>query len=118
MAPVSDPAARRPGGRANQKERTRQALLAATRALLAEGRAPTIARAAERALVSEATAYRYYSDSQTLLRDALAVRWPQLESVLSDLRAMPAIEERARRAAEAMAQTVLANEGEIRALIA
>jgi hypothetical protein len=106
------------GGRVNQKERTRQALLAATRGLLMEGQAPTVARAAERALVSEATAYRYYSDARSLLRDALAARWPQLDNVLSELRAMPGVEARARRAAEAMARAVLANEAEIRALIA
>ena len=105
-------------GRVNQKERTRQALLAAARALLAEGQPVTIARAAARARVSEPTAYRYYSDVRNLLRDALAVRWPGLEDLLSELRAMPAIEARARRAAEAMARTVLANEAEIRALIA
>ena len=106
------------GGRVNQKERTRQALLAATRALLADGEAPTIARAAERALISEATAYRYYSDLPSLLRDALAVRWPELEGVLSELRAIPAVEARAGRAAEAMARNVLAKEADIRALIA
>jgi AcrR family transcriptional regulator len=107
---------RRPGGRANQKERTRRALLGATRALLAEGKTATIARAAERALISEATAYRYYSDVRDLLRDAL--QWPGMDSLLSELHATPGVEARAKRAAEAMARTVLANEGEIRALIA
>jgi AcrR family transcriptional regulator len=116
MSPSLDPTARRPGGRANQKERTRQALLAATRALIEEGQAPTIARAAERALISEATAYRYYSDARDLLRDAL--QWPGMDGLLSELRATPAVAARARRAAEAMAGTVLANEAQIRALIA
>jgi AcrR family transcriptional regulator len=116
MAPVSERAARRPGGRANQKERTRQALLAATRTLLADGQAPTIARAAQRALVSEATAYRYYSDVQNLLRDAF--QWPGLDGLLSELRAIPTVEARARRAAEAMTRLVLARQAQIRALIA
>jgi AcrR family transcriptional regulator len=116
MASGPKAAVRRPGGRANQKERTRQALLAATRALLADGQTPTIARAAERALISEATAYRYYSDVRDLLRDAL--QWPGMDGLLSELRATPAVEARARRAAEAMARTVLANEAQIRALIA
>ena len=106
------------GGRVNQKERTRQALLAATRALLADGEAPTVARVAERALISEATAYRYYSDLPSLLRDALAIRWPELEGVLSELRAIPGAAARAQRAAEAMARNVLAKEADIRALIA
>ena len=106
------------GGRANQKERTRQALLAAARQLLAEGQAPTVARAAERALVSEATAYRYYSEPRSLLRDALAINWPGLEALFAELRVTPAVGARAQRAAEAMARNVLANETHIRALIA
>lgn len=114
----AEPVAHTMGGRVNQKERTRQALLAATRALLADGEAPTIARAAERALISEATAYRYYSDLPSLLRDALAVRWPELEGVLSDIRAIQGVGARAQRAAEAMARNVLAKEADIRALIA
>jgi len=105
-------------GRTNQKERTRQALLAATRELLAEGHAPTVASAAARARVSEATAYRYYSDVRSLLRDALAIRWPDLERVLAEVRALPAPAIRAQRAAEAMARQVLANEAHVRALIA
>lgn len=116
MTSCPEPAVRRPGGRANQKERTRQALLAATRALLSDGQAVTIARAAERALISEATAYRYYSDVRDLMRDAL--QWPGMDGLLSELRATAAVEARARRAAEAMARTVLANEAPIRALIA
>ncbi len=105
-------------GRANQKERTRQALLAAVRELLAEGEAVTIAKAGARALVSEATAYRYYSDLRSLMRDAVAPKWPDFDRLLSELSAMPAIEDRAHRAAEAMARQVLANERDIRALIA
>jgi AcrR family transcriptional regulator len=105
-------------GRANQKERTRQALLAATKELLAEGEAVTIAKAGARALVSEATAYRYYSDVRSLMRDALAPNWPGFDRLLLELRAMPAIEDRAQRAAEAMARQVLATERDVRALIA
>ena len=114
----AEPIAHTMGGRVNQKERTRQALLAATRALLVDGEAPTIARVADRALISEATAYRYYSDLPSLLRDALAVRWPELDGVLTELRAIPTAETRAQRAAEAMVRNVLAKEADIRALIA
>ena len=45
-------------------------------------------------------------------------KWPDFDRLLSELRAMPAIEDRAQRAAEAMARQVLANERDIRALIA
>ena len=111
-------AAPAPRSRLNQRERTRQALLDATRALLAEGTVPTIAQAAQQALISEATAYRYYSNPKSLLRDALAVRWPELNGVLAALREIQAVEERAQYAAVARAHAVLANEMEIRALVA
>jgi len=104
--------------RIKQKERTRKALLEAARQLLAEGRAPTVAASADRALISEATAYRYYTSARSLLQDALAVNWPDLEKVLSDLRSLPTVGERAQFAAEAMARTVLANESQVRAIIA
>jgi AcrR family transcriptional regulator len=104
-------------GRINQKERTRRALLQATRELLDEGQTPTIAQAALRALISEATAYRYYSDAQSLLRDALAINWPGLDATLEQMRNVDDVAVRARMAAEAMAHTVLANEGHVRTLI-
>ncbi|MCU1461202.1 MAG: TetR/AcrR family transcriptional regulator [Acidimicrobiales bacterium] len=57
-------------GRANQKARTRQALLAATVELIREGNAPSIPDAAERALMSPATAYRYFSSAHALWEEA------------------------------------------------
>jgi len=57
-------------GRANQKARTRQALIAATVELIREGKAPSIPDAAERALMSPATAYRYFSSAQALWEEA------------------------------------------------
>ena len=105
-------------GRTMQKERTRQALLSAARELIAEGRPPSVAEAAKRASISEATAYRYYSSTRSLLGDALVARWPNLETVLAHVRAAPTAEARARVAAEAMARNVLDQEPHIRALIA
>src|SRR5271169_1571295 len=103
--------------RTKQKERTRKALLVAARELLSEGQAPTVAASAERALISEATAYRYYPSARSLLQDVLAINWPGLEKMIVDLRALPTVEARAQLAAEAMARTVLANEAQVRALI-
>src|SRR6476620_2132374 len=55
-------------GRTRQKRRTREALVAAARDLVAEGgRAPTVAEAAEAAAVSRTTAYRYFPTQQSLL---------------------------------------------------
>ena len=50
-----------------QKARTRTALVAATRPLLAEGVTPTVERAAERAEISRTTAYRYFPNQRALL---------------------------------------------------
>lgn len=58
-------------GRVAQKARTRQALLAATRDLLGEGRHPTVAEAADRAQISRATAYRYFSAPEAMAQEAV-----------------------------------------------
>ncbi|HVJ98382.1 MAG TPA: TetR/AcrR family transcriptional regulator, partial [Acidimicrobiia bacterium] len=54
-------------GRANQKRRTRAAIVSAARELFADGITPTVAQAAEHALVSRTTAYRYFPTQDTLL---------------------------------------------------
>jgi AcrR family transcriptional regulator len=54
-------------GRTSQKARTRAALLAATRALLAEGANPTVEQAADHAAISRTTAYRYFANRRALL---------------------------------------------------
>lgn len=50
-----------------QKRRTRLAIVNAAAALIANGRPPTVAEAADAALVSRATAYRYFSSQRALL---------------------------------------------------
>jgi AcrR family transcriptional regulator len=54
-------------GRTRQKSRTRQALVDATRRLLAEGLTPRVEDAAERARISRTTAYRYFPSQRSLL---------------------------------------------------
>jgi AcrR family transcriptional regulator len=54
-------------GRTAQKQRTRQALIAAARDLLAHGRTPTIEATADAAAVSRTTAYRYFPSQRALL---------------------------------------------------
>ena len=62
-------------GRTNQKARTREALIAATRKLLAQGVVPTMERAAAAASISRTTAYRYFPR----LRELLAAAYPHIE---------------------------------------
>lgn len=57
-------------GRANQRARTRAALVDAAVKLIGDGRPPSMPEAAERALVSVATAYRYFRTAEELWEDA------------------------------------------------
>jgi AcrR family transcriptional regulator len=54
-------------GRTRQKERTRGALIAAARDLVAQGRTPTVEDAAAAASISRTTAYRYFPNQAALL---------------------------------------------------
>lgn len=54
-------------GRVNQKARTREALIDATRRLLASGVTPTMEGAAAAAAISRTTAYRYFPNTRALL---------------------------------------------------
>jgi AcrR family transcriptional regulator len=66
-------------GRINQKRRTRTAILRAAVTLLDQGQRPTVAEAADAALVSRATAYRYFPTQEYLLSEAA------LESVRGEM---------------------------------
>lgn len=68
--------------RVAQKLRTRRALLAAAAELVAEGRTPTVAEAADAATISRATAYRYFPSQEALLAEApLLIDAPSVRSV-------------------------------------
>ena len=54
-------------GRVNQKARTRDALIGATRELLSRGVTPTMEGAAAHASISRTTAYRYFPNLRALL---------------------------------------------------
>src|SRR6266481_9328778 len=57
-------------GRTHQKRRTRQALVAAAREMVAQGMTPTVDSAATKASISRTTAYRYFPNQRTLLLSA------------------------------------------------
>lgn len=72
-------------GRRNQKYRTRRALLAAARQLLERKEPVTVATAAAEMNISKATAYRYFSTSEALIREALLdAVWRRPEDVIGD----------------------------------
>lgn len=58
------------GGRVEQKNRTRTALVAAAREMVARGLAPSVAEAADAAAISRTTAYRYFPNQRILLAAA------------------------------------------------
>ena len=101
-------------GRTNQKARTREALIAATRELLAQGVVPTMEAAAAAASVSRTTAYRYFPS----LRDLLAAAYPHVER-RSLLGPDPPRDPAARLAivVEDHTRRILENEPEMRAVL-
>ena len=72
-------------GRINQKRRTRTALVAAAQELMDEGTTPTVAQAAEAALVSRTTAYRYFPTQESLLMElSLNVDVDDIEALVAE----------------------------------
>jgi AcrR family transcriptional regulator len=72
------------GGRVNQKRRTHAAIVVAAQRLVDQGITPTVAQAAEEALVSRTTAYRYFPTQESLLVElAVLVDLPTVEAALS-----------------------------------
>jgi AcrR family transcriptional regulator len=64
------------GGRTRQKQRTRDALVAAARGLIADGAVPTVEAVAERSGISRTSAYRYFPNQSSLL----AVAHPEVQA--------------------------------------
>ena len=73
---------------------------------------------AKSALVSEATAYRYFPDLASLLREALAGVWPGPEAALAPVAGSEDPVERVACATEALLRHVLSYQGAVRAMIA
>ena len=106
--------------RVNQKRRTRAELLRAARELTENGLQPSVAEVADHAGISRATAYRYFSKPEELIREAA------LDAVASDMslhlpvdnnRSMP-VDERVAGVVGQVLAMVEANEPMFRALLA
>lgn len=101
-------------GRTGQKSRTRAALVAAARELVAQGRVPTIEDAAHDAGISRTTAYRYFPNQRTLL--GAAHPETALSSLLPD-DAPTDLEERLDAVVTALTEAILENEPQQRTML-
>jgi AcrR family transcriptional regulator len=119
MPGMGEPWVPSPGrGRVNQKQRTRRAIVDAAKRLAASGGEITMPVVAREALVSEATAYRYFPDLASLLREADDGTWPSPEEALAPVAGHTDVVERVAFAAEFLFRGVLANQGAVRAMMA
>ncbi|WP_042417887.1 TetR/AcrR family transcriptional regulator [Streptacidiphilus anmyonensis] len=105
-------------GRVNQKRRTHAAIVAAAVELMATGGEVTMPEVARAALVSEATAYRYFPDLASLLAEAMADTLPGPAEAFAGVADSADPAERVAAAAEYLARHVLARAGAVRAMIA
>ena len=105
-------------GRANQKRRTRKDLLEAASRLMREGRRPSLDEVAEAALVSRATAYRYFSGIEALLLEAsLDVATPSPNDLFGEFGSRDPLE-RLLHVEAALQEMIGANEPALRMMLA
>ncbi|MDQ2811874.1 MAG: TetR/AcrR family transcriptional regulator [Actinomycetota bacterium] len=104
-------------GRVNQKKRTRMAILQACRELIRSGVTVTMPDVARLALVSEATAYRYFPDLASLVNDAFASMWPSPAEALGPVAESADPVERLAFACEFLLRGVLSSQTAVRAMI-
>ena len=105
------------GGRANQKTRTRRAIVDACRELVRTGSDVTMPEVAKLALVSEATAYRYFPDLVSLLSEVIDGLWPSPAEALQPVASSLDPVERVSFACEFLLRGVLSYQGAVRAMI-
>jgi len=105
-------------GRVNQKARTRTAIVQAVRDLAREGAEITMPSVAKAALVSEATAYRYFPDLVSLLLEADGGEWQDPAEALGPVAHSDDPVERVGYATEVLLSGILARQSAVRAMIA
>lgn len=105
-------------GRSNQKHRTRTAILGAAADLMRTGGEVSMPAVAKAALVSEATAYRYFPDLPSLLSEAMAGQWPTPAQALEAVAGSTDPVARVAAATEHLLRHVLSVQGATRAMIA
>jgi AcrR family transcriptional regulator len=104
--------------RANQRHRTRKDLLAAAERLLRDGHRPTMEEVAKEAMVSRATAYRYFPNIEALLIEApIDVAVPDPDELFADDASADPVR-RLDRAEAALHRMVYDNEVPLRIMLA
>jgi AcrR family transcriptional regulator len=107
-----------PAGRVNQKRRTKAGIVAAASDLITGSGEVTMPAIAKAALVSEATAYRYFPDLVSLLREAVEGTWPSPEQALASVADSEDAVQRIGVGTERLLRHVQAYQGAVRAIIA
>ena len=106
-----------PAGRENQKQRTRTAIIDAAREIIRESTEVTMPAVAKAALVSEATAYRYFPDLVSLLREAIDGTFPSPAEALAPVEDSDDPVARIAFATERLLRHVQTYQGAVRAVI-
>jgi AcrR family transcriptional regulator len=105
------------GGRENQKRRTRKDLLAAAARLMKEGRKPSLEEVAAAAMVSRATAYRFFPSVEALVAEASAhIAMPEPEALVAG-DAGEDVVARVQLVDDVVHQVVAENEGALRLML-
>jgi AcrR family transcriptional regulator len=100
-----------------RRDRTRRAIIDACRELVRTSLDVTMPEVARRALVSEATAYRYFPDLTSLLAETIDGLWPSPAEALQPVASSADPVERVRFACEFLLRGVLSYQGAVRAMI-
>ncbi|MFC5578266.1 TetR/AcrR family transcriptional regulator [Lysobacter niabensis] len=104
-------------GRPNQRRRTRKDLLQAATRLVRQGRKPSLEEVAEEAMVSRATAYRYFPKLEPLLLEAaLDVVVPEADVLLERAPKDDAVA-RMECVDDALHDMILSNEAQLRTML-
>jgi AcrR family transcriptional regulator len=104
-------------GRSHQKARTERAIVEACVELIRRHKPVSMPDVAKAAMVSEATAYRYFPDLASLLAKALAEDWPTPTDALAPVEASNDPVERVAFAARFLLQGVAERQVVVRSMI-
>jgi AcrR family transcriptional regulator len=104
-------------GRPNQRRRTRKDLLDAAARLVKQGRKPSLEEIAEEALVSRATAYRYFPSVEALLVEAsFDIAIPEADDLFQKSTVTDPVS-RVQQVDAALHDMILANEASLRTML-